>query len=386
MAKDLLGKELPKGIRQRKDGRYEGRFTYQGESFTFYNKNLKVLMKEMQEKKYEVEHGLYAKKQKITVDSWFHTWMEEYKKNNIKIGSYSLYHSIYDSYVKKEFGRRRLADIRSEQIQRLFNVMAEKYSQSTINLVKVILNSMFSSACKHGIIMKNPIDNTFMPKVKKARQIRVFTMEEQKLFLRYARDSLYYNLYIVALGTGMRNGELRALKWEHVDFEQKIIYVKGTLKYIARGADQRYHIDTPKTSSSIRAIPMLDEVYMALKRQQIDQKKRRILLGDNLWKPQEGFETLVFTGAFGKCIAEAALCQDMSKIEAKIREAGYNFEHATPHALRHTFATRGLEKGIPPKVMQEFLGHTSITMTLDIYSHVLPDTKAQEIKKLANMF
>lgn len=76
----------------------------------------------------------------------------------------------------------------------------------------------------------------------------------------------------------------------------------------------------------------------------------------------------------------------MKKIEAKIREAGYDFANISPHALRHTFATRGMEKGIPPKVMQELLGHTSITMTLDIYSHVLPNTKAQEIKKLTNMF
>ena len=130
---------------------------------------------------------------------------------------------------------------------------------------------------------------------------------------------------------------------------------------------------------------MLDNVYLILKRHKIEQMKQKVLLGE-LWRPQTGFESLVFTGAFGTCITDTALYQDMKKIVGEIRKEGYEFENATPHVLRHTFATRGLENGIPPKVMQELLGHTSITMTLDIYSHVLPDTKAEEMKKLANMF
>ena len=108
-------------------------------------------------------------------------------------------------------------------------------------------------------------------------------------------------------------------------------------------------------------------------------------LGDK-WRPEPGFENLVFTGSFGRCISENALYQDMKKIIVQIREDGHTFGEHTPHSLRHTFATRGFERGIPPKVMQEILGHKSITMTLDIYSHVLPDKKAEEINKLAAMF
>ena len=155
MAQDNSGKELPKGIRQRKDGRYEGRFTYQGESFTFYNKNLKELVKEMQDKKYEVEHGLYAKRQKITVDSWFHTWIEEYKKNSVKYGTYKTYIEEYKLHIERQLGKKRLADIRSEHVQRLLNGMTDKYSRSTISLVKIILNSMFKQACKNRLILSN---------------------------------------------------------------------------------------------------------------------------------------------------------------------------------------------------------------------------------------
>lgn len=385
MSIDNSGKELPKGIRQRKDGRYEGRFTYQGEAYTLYNKNIKNLMKEMQDKRYEVEHGLYVKKSRITVDSWFHTWLEEYKKNGIKYGTYKTYLEEYESHIKKPFGNKKLTEVRSEHIQRLFNKMAENYSRSTVNLVKIILNSMFKQACKNRLILHNPVENTTMPKNKKEKKIRVFTVEEQKLFLQYAQDSIYYPLYVVALGTGMRTGELRALQWEDIDFEKRIISVKGTLKYIAKGGAEKYRIDSPKTQSSKREIPMLDNVYWILKRHKKEQMEQKVFLGE-LWKPQAGFETLVFTAGFGTCITDTALYQDMKKIEEKIRAAEYEFEDATPHTLRHTFATRGLENGIPPKVMQELLGHTSITMTLDIYSHVLPNTKAEEMKKLANMF
>ena len=192
MAQDTSGKELPKGIRQRKDGRYEGRFTYQGEAFTFYNKNLKELVKEMQDKKYEVEHGLYAKRQKITVDSWFHTWMEEYKKNSVKYGTYKTYAEEYKLHIERQLGKKRLADVRSEHVQRLLNGMTDMYSRSTVSLVKIILNSMFKQACKNRLILSNPVENTTMAKEKKMKKIRVFTVEEQKLFLEHAQGSIYY--------------------------------------------------------------------------------------------------------------------------------------------------------------------------------------------------
>ncbi|NSJ28445.1 tyrosine-type recombinase/integrase [Blautia glucerasea] len=144
-------------------------------------------------------------------------------------------------------------------------------------------------------------------------------------------------------------------------------------------------IDEPKSETSKRDIPMLENLVSVLREHRKHQLATRMLLG-NKWRPESGFENLVFTGSFGRCISETALYEDMKKIRAQIREDGHVFGEHTPHSLRHTFATRGFENGIPPKVMQEILGHKSITMTLDIYSHVLPDKKAEEINKLAAMF
>ena len=169
-----------------------------------------------------------------------------------------------------------------------------------------------------------------------------------------------------------------------IDFDNKIIHVNGTLKYIDK-SKEIYMIDEPKSESSKRDIPMLDYLVTVLRKHRKRQLGTRMLLGDK-WRPESGFENLVFTGSFGRCISETALYEDMKKIRTQIREDGHVFGEYTPHSLRHTFATRRFEKGIPPKGMQEILGHKSITMTLDIYSHVLPDKKAEEINKLAAMF
>lgn len=384
MSVNLKGKPLPKGIRQRKDGRYEGRFTYKGQEYTLYNTNLKILQGEMADKRYEVEHGLYAKETNVTVDTWFHTWLKEYKKNTIKYGTYKLYQDEYESHIKAVFGKRKLKDIRGEHVQKLFNDMASKYSRTTINLTKVILSGMYRQAVKNGIVLRNPVANTSIKKEKRKKQISAMSLEEQKLFLRYSKKSPYYGVYAVALGTGMRPGELRALQWNDIDFENKVIHVNGTLKYVPK-ANEKYIIDDPKTASGRRDIPILDYVMETLKMYRKEQLKMRMLLGDK-WSPQPGFENLVFTGRFGRCITDTALHTDMKKILEEIRQDGYEIKTYHPHSLRHTFATRGLEQGIPPKVMQEILGHTSITMTLDIYSHVLPDKKAEEMDKLVALF
>lgn len=388
MAKNLKGKELPAGIIQRPDGRYMARFRYNGERYTLYNKDLKKLIKEMNDKRYEVEHGICVAETRITVNDWFEIWLKEYKLNSVKFGTYQLYQQTYRLYIKDKLGKKRLSSIRTDQIQNIYNELnADGYTFKTINLVAAILSGMFKQAKKNQMIQHNPVEFANRPKkTGEKKEIRVMSSDEQKIFLQYASGSLYYRVYRVALGTGMRSGELRALLWEDVDFTNRVIHVTGTLKF---HKGKGYVRDTPKTATSKRDIPMLDEVYRLLQEQRKEQLELRLLLGDK-WQPTDGLENLVFTSqyhrkAFGIPIGDAALNVDLKAIVQKINEVGIPFSNVTPHTLRHTFATRGLENGIPPKVMQELLGHTSITMTLDIYSHVLPDTKALEIQKLASI-
>ena len=381
-----MSKKLPRGIRFRSDGRYEGRFQHEGEVYFVYDKTLKECDKKLTDLRYQVQNGLYAKEESITVDEWFTVWMEQYKKPVVKYGTYKLYQDEYKCHIKVPFGSKRLRDVRSEQIQKLLNGMNATYSRSTINLVKIILNSMYKQAVRNGIVVKNPVTNSVVTKKAVKKPIHVMDASQQKLFLQYAEQSMYYDLYVVGLATGLRNGELRALTWnDNIDFEAKIIKVTGTMKYIPK-AEIKYMIDTPKSETSKRTVPMLEKIYQVLKQHKRKQLEMKMLLGSK-WKPVPGFENLVFTSGFGGCISEQALYQDIRSIVAEIHKDGHtDFPDITPHSLRHSFASRGLEQGIPAKVMQELLGHATLAMTTDIYMHSFDEQKAAEIRKLEGLF
>ena len=149
---------------------YEARFTYKGETYVLYNTNLKLLQNELAAKRYEVEHGFYAKESNVTVDSWFHTWMEEYKRNNVKYGTYKVYLDEYKTHIQETLGRRQLKDVRGEHIQKLFNDMAKRYSHTTVNLVRVILSGMYTQAVRNGMVLRNPVKNTSIKKKKRKKK------------------------------------------------------------------------------------------------------------------------------------------------------------------------------------------------------------------------
>lgn len=385
MAKDINGKTLPKGIILRSDGRYMARFQFDGERYTIYDNNVKDLLEKMDNMKYELKHGIFCKPKDITISAWFETWMEEYKYSTSKASTIQTYKQSYASYIQPVIGKRKVTDIQPQALQKIINDLYKKgLSKSRVNFVFVILSGMFTQAQKNKLIINNPADSLVLPKYRKKSQNekRVMSLEEQKLFLKYAKGSVYYDFYVIALSTGMRINEIAGLQWSDIDWKNKLIHVTGTLVYLRTGLG-RYK-DTPKTASSRRDIPMLNNIEELLKSIRHRQLENRLRLGDK-WKEEEALKNIVLTYEEGGAIWDTGIRVDMKKIANQIRKDGIDFEPITPHALRHTFATRGLEQGIPLKVMQVILGHSSLAMTADLYSHVLPDTKAEEMKKIENI-
>lgn len=188
MAVDKNGKKLPKGIIQREDGRYMGRFMYKGETYTLYEKNsVKRLQKAMNDLKYELEHGLYANASKVSVGKWFNTWMEEYKLNTVKMSTYKLYETYYNTYIKKSLEKKQIKDLRPIHIQKLYNDMAKKgMKTNTIKKVDTILRGMLRQAVKNEILLRNPCDSVEIPKTE-TKERRVLSLEEQQEFMQYVR-------------------------------------------------------------------------------------------------------------------------------------------------------------------------------------------------------
>lgn len=359
-----------------------GRFRYNGERFTVYDLELKGVKKKLTDLKYEVEHGLFAKQDNITVSGWFDIWIKEYKEPTVKQGTVGVYRDNYNSYLKGVIGKKKLKDIRPEHIQKIYNDLNKKgYSRNTIELVSVVLSGMYRQAIKNKIIKENPVPLATLPREKEHKEPRVMTVKEQQIFLEYSKNSYLNDIFILALASGMRSGELRGLEWEDIDFKNKIIHVTKTLVYV----NNDYHLDTPKTPTSRRDIPMLDNVFSLLKQRKGKQSEERLKLGDK-WKSKEGMENLVFTTETGYPINRDMLKQELNRVIADMQKEHKEFKHITPHTFRHTFATRCIENGVPPQVLKTILGHSKLSMTMDLYSHVLPNTKAEEIQKIANLF
>lgn len=376
MAKNSNTKELPKGITLRNDGTYMGRFSYRGERNYVYDKELKVALQKLEDLRYEMKHGTYAKVQNLTLNSWFDTWLDEYKKNSLKAGTYATYHNQYNYYIRKKLGKKMIVDIRPEHINKLYNELIEKdFATGTIKLISAMLNGCFKQAERNEIISKNPVPLVTIPRGKAKKERVVFTMHQQEQFQKYSEQSYLRDIFLLALMTGMRNGELRGLQWNDIDFKTRTIHVNHTLVYTE---DKGHFLNEPKTPTSKRDIPMIDKCHDLLKKIYTTSRDDTIINFN-----QDGF---VFTLQDGNLVTRDRVTIELNKIISNMQNDGIGIDHITCHCFRHTFATRAIEQGMPPQVLKTILGHSSLAMTMDLYSHVLPNTKSDEMKKIAKLF
>ena len=376
MAKDARGRELPKGIRQRDNGTFEGRVAVDGKRVSVYGNTVTEVKKKISETKYKMEHGIYVDQCNISFDEWFNTWLEEYKKNSVKSGTVFSYKNYYKYYIKDELGMRKLRDLRGEHIQHLYNKLKQDgIATSTIKIVSAVLSGCMKQALKNGLIERNPVPLAILPKAGAKKQSRVLTQEEQTLFLKYAKakNSYLYNFFALALRTGMRNGELRGLKYSDIDKKKMVIHVVRTLKYEeGRGLYE----DTPKTASSTRDIPLTEDMLQIIENQKKFWGISKIINKNEY----------VFHQGDKRPISRDCVQSEIDRVIALIREDGINFERFTCHGFRHTFATRAIESGMQPQTLKTILGHSTLSMTMDLYSHVLPSTKAEEMEAISGAF
>lgn len=380
MGKDLKGKELGVGLSQRKDELYQARYTDRwGKRKTIYNKNLRELRKQLAEAISDNENFVSVK-DNITLDVWFKRWMDVYKEKSVRPNTKREYAHIYEKNISPYLGERNVNTLVKSDIQKLIDLTSDSgYAYERQNKIKVILRDMLQRAVEDNFAVNNPVSGVKL-RADKEVKARALSLEEQNAFFDYCRNTFYDNLFNVAVNTGLRPGELFALNVDDIDFDNGYINVDKTLVYQKYLTDDRkeFHLEPPKTKQSYRKVPINSVCRIYLERQ-IELKK--VL---SLKRPKQQNDYLFvtkFNTPLNSQIYSDAIKAVIRQINL-IRPFDNQFPIFSGHTFRHTFATRCFESGVDAKVVQTYLGHASLKMTMDLYTHVTDEKSSLDIEKI----
>lgn len=386
MGKDLKGKELGVGLCQRKDGRYSARFTRKNGSRVEKNFQKITEAREWLSEQKFLENSISTGD--MTVDTWYNYWIANFKEGIVADNTTKNYKTRYKNNIKNSIGNLKLCDVRQIHCQRILNDMFDsgKYSYGTMELTQITLHALFKGAIENNYLYKNPADNLKLKKRElEDEERRVMTREEQKVFKEYAKNTMYYNAYALVLETGLRVGEIGGLQWEDIDFENNVLYVRRTLLQDAKKGG--FYFGTPKTKLSKRKVPLTNEAVTLLNNQMLLQKKLKSK--SKSWHNE--WNGIVFTTNNGNPVGASTfrtmMMRIVNNINADRKASSENdkyevFEHVFMHSLRHTFATRCIENGVQPKALQIILGHSTLSITMDLYVHVTDEQSFIEMGKM----
>lgn len=379
MGKSLTGKELGRGISQRKDGLYQARFINRfGKRQTIYAKTYNEIVKKLRDSQYEDEKQLNVVNSNMTLDEWYDVWIDTCKKHCRDTTKRT--YAIQYNRLREKLGWRKLTNLNLVIIQNAFNNLKSDNSRRDC---KAVLVDMLNRALESDLISKN-VALSVNTRIDGKEQLekRVLTEEEIQILYQSTRDSQLYPFFVLALNTGMRMGEILGLTWDCVDFENGILRVEKTLCYLPNNGTAIYEFHPPKSRAGKRNIPMAKLVKDVLQEQKAwhDHVNTR-------FQPQKGFEELVFTSKTNHPLHESNIRTAIGYLVDRInvQNPEKEFERFTPHCLRHTFATNCIAKGMKPKTLQSLLGHNSLQMTMDLYCHVLDETLKEEMSIITEM-
>ena len=389
MGKDLKGKELGKGLGQRKDKYYYAKYSYHGKKGQQSFHTLVEAKNWRQEQLYLCRHPELrtATSPDMTVDAWFNRWLKDVVGNRAP-NTLRNYRERYEHNVQPFIGSMLLRDVKPMDCQMILNAMESDYAGSTIRQTYMTMGTFFKSAKDNGFIDRHPMDGVRYTKpVRAVDDIHFLTVDEQKRFLEAAKSSHNYAQYALILETGLRTGEMIGLTWDAIDWEKRTLTVNKTLEF--RYKQDEWRAGPPKTESSYRTIPLTDTAYDILW-EIYDTREYR--------NESNGLSTVLTfmdrkTGQKRKLVM-----RDLVFINWRTGMPAKNSSYDTHlyklcdeagikrfcmHALRHTYATRAIESGMQPKVLQKLLGHASSKTTMDRYVHVTDDSMQKAVAQFA---
>ncbi len=359
-------------IYQRKDGRWVATVTTEGRKRkSFYGKTRKDVQEQLKIALREQQQGTLITTPQQTVEQFLTQWLESHRLV-VRIRTYERYEQFVRLHLVPNLGHVQLQKLAVQHVKKLYIDLEKKgLSTTTLNTLHNMLHKTLVDAVKWGLLVRNICDAISAPK-RKHYEIQPLTMEQARLLLETAKGDPLEALWVLTLTTGMRRGEVLALKWQDINFEQVMLQVR---RIFTRAPGNRYIEAEPKTEKSRRSIMLASITVDTLKLHRIRQLEAKLQAGP-AWQERD----LVFCTAFGTPLNPNWVLGRFKKLLARAGLPNMRF-----HDLRHSIATLLLSMGIHPKVVQELLGHNRIQETVDIYSQVMPAIHKEAIKKLEDV-
>jgi integrase len=349
-------------ITQLADGRWQARVTLEdGKRKAYYGKTRAEVQLKLTVALSARDKGLpVGLGERQTVGQYLTVWLETVKPT-IRPRTWKRYAELMNRHALPVLGKVPLAKLTAQQVQRLYSAKLEEgLSSTTVHHLHAVLHRALSQAERLGLVGRNVCDLVDVPRMRE-REMHVLDREHVRRLLDAARGDRLEALYVLAVTTGMRQGELLALRWKDIDVDHGTVQVRATLQ---RTKEDGYRLAAPKTRQSRRQITLTTAARDALKIHRARQAEERLAVGP-AW---EGTHDLVSLDVTGRPLSGIQLTR--AAFYSLLQRAG--LPHIRFHDLRHTAATLLLGRGVNPKIVSEMLGHATIAITLDIYSHVLP--------------
>lgn len=319
----------------------------------------------------KIQNGMYFDNKKMTVGEFIDYWLEHYAKENVKDSTYERYTYLCKD-IKTYLGNIKLDKLRPVHIQSFYTQLKKRVSGSTALKVHRVLHLAFKHAVKWQMLSINWTDSVEAPRAPKPN-LSIWNLTTAKEFFEKTKQETIYLAVVLAFMTGMREGEIAALSWSSVDFEKKKITVCNGLR--RNKETNSLDLKSPKTEDSKRNISLDDDTIELLKSYKAIQQINRIIFGSE-YHPSD----YVCTWEDGRPLDPMYICKRFHKLVRR-----HNMPVIRFHDLRHSHSCMLLEEGINIKVISERLGHSTINVTLDIYSHVTENMQKEAAETLKSL-
>jgi integrase len=350
-------------ISRRKDGRWMGRYTVHTaegpKQRAVYGKTREDAAEKLTNAMADRNNGIVYDAGKLTVSEYFDGWLSDSVRDTVRQRTYERYEQLVRVHIAPALGRARLKNLTPAHVRGLYRTKLDAgLSARTVQYIHRTLFKALKQAVDDGLIPRNAAASIKPPQPRRG-EIRPLDREHVRAFLATVSGERLEALYVVAITAGLRQGELLGLKWEDVDLDAGTLQVRRTLSEARSGRI----FEAPKSGKGrrVRLTRMATEALRGHRKRQVEKKLR---LG-SLWQ-ENG---LVFPSQVGTPLGGRNLIRHFKRIlERSALSSTFRF-----HDLRHTCATLLLKQGVHVKFVQELLGHGDVSLTLNVYSHVLPD-------------